>query len=267
MEIKTPPPLKLSVVIPAYNDLKHLLPCLRSLVQTAAEAGNAGRLEILVQDDCSPDFDLRETLGPPVKVERNSFNFGFAGNCNAGALRAQGNILLFLNQDTKARPGWFEPLVTAFENPRAGIVGLKLIFMDAAHEGVDSIASCGGWYDAGRGPFHRYLGWAAGDERVNRRERVSWTTGAALGIRRELFFSVGGFPLYGRGYFEDVDLCEKVKRAGMEVWYEPEAMFEHKVAASGGTSPEAFRANSLRFHQRWDAHITPDLPSVFMVNY
>lgn len=258
----------LSVVIPAYNDLKHLLPCLRSLVQTGAEAGNTGRLEILVQDDCSPDFYLAEVLGPPVKVERNAVNLGFGGNCNAGALRAQGEILLFLNQDTKARPGWFAPLMAAFDDPRVGIVGPKLVFMDRAHESKDSIASCGGWYDAGRGPYHRYLGWDAADWRVNVRERVSWTTGAALAVRRGLFYAVGGFDLrFIRGYFEDCALSEAVKANGFDILYEPASVFEHAVGTTGGVPPETFRANSLLFHRLWDSYITPDTPGAVFVNY
>jgi len=261
---------RLSVVIPAYNDLKSLILCLKSLVATAGAAGMAGQMEILVQDDASPDLDLREIIGPPAQVERNAANLGFAGNCNAGAARAGGDVLFFLNQDTQAQPGWFEPLVAMFDNPAVGIVGPKLVFpvgKDPAYSEVPAIQSCGGLYDGGKGPFHRYLGFAADDWRVNISERVAWTTGAALAIRAPLFVEVGRFdPAYGRGYFEDVDLCEKVKARGYEVWYCPEAVFTHKVGTSSAATAESFRANSLRFHERWDRRIIPDTPIIY-VNY
>lgn len=257
---------------------------LKSLVRTAAQAGADGRLEIMVQDDAGPDVDLTELIGPPANVARNATNLGFAGNCNAGAARAGGDILLFLNQDTVARPGWFGPLMAAFDDPAVGVVGPKLVFTQPGFlptnstkkgEGEeqksdragDVIQSCGGMYGGNKGPFHRWLGWAADDWRVNQPEAVSWTTGAALAIRRELFWSVSGFDVgYVRGYFEDVDLCEAAKKAGAKVMYEPRAVFEHQVGASGGVPQQVFRANSRRFHEKWDKAITPDTP-VLMVDY
>lgn len=240
--------------------------CLRSLVATGAEMGQAGRLEVIVQDDASGDFDALKLIHPPVAAARNDSNLGFAANCNAGARRAQGDLLLFLNQDTVARPGWFEPLVGMFANPAVGIVGPKLVF--PAEDGrEESIQSCGGLYDGGKGPFHRFLGWAADDWRVNLTERVSWVTGAALCIWRDLFWRVGGFDTrYERGYFEDVALCEAVKQQGAEVWYCAEAVFEHKVGSTGGIPAHIFRANSDRFHREWDHRITADTPAR-LVNY
>jgi O-antigen biosynthesis protein len=165
-------------------------------------------------------------------------------------------VLLFLNQDTVAHAEWFEPLMSLFEYQNIGIAGPKLI---TKMPDGDRIQSCGGLYGGNKGPFHRYLGWAADDWRVNIIERVSWMTGAALAVRRDLFFKVGGFDVgYERGYFEDVDLCEKVKEAGFEVWYCPEAVFEHYAGTSGGVPPHIFKANSMHFHEKWDAKIKPD---------
>lgn len=238
-------------------------------MQTAHLAGQAGRLQIIIQDDCSTDFDVMECIGPPAEPERNAVNLGFAGNCNAGARRAGGDILLFLNQDTRAFNEWFEPLMIMFDDPKVGIVGPKLITPVMKPDGARdySIQSCGGLYDGNKGPFHRFLGWAADDRRVNVRERVSWTTGAALAIRRDLFAGVGGFDEdYKRGYFEDVDLCEKVKGTGFEIWYCPDAIFQHTVGVSGGVPAEVFKTNSMRFHRKWDAIITPDT-GIIHVNY
>ena len=243
--------------------------------------GQIGRLEILVQDDCSDTFDVMEVLPPVFCPARNAERLGFAGNCNAGAARAKGDILLFLNQDTKARDGWVAPLLNLFEtNTKIGIVGSKLItFKDVIYppailvsQGIEFskeeiVQSCGGLYDAHGGPYHRYPGYAAADWRVNICERVSWTTGAALAIRRNLFNACMGFDVaYEIGYFEDVDLCEKAKRSGYEVWYQPESVFEHKSGSTGGIPPHVFRQNSLLFHSRWDKVIVPDTTAV-MVDY
>lgn len=249
--------LRLSVVIPSYNRLQSLIPCLRSLIQTANQAGKDGRLEIIVQDDCSPDFKIEDVVAYPALPARNERNLGFAGNCNAGALRAQGDILLFLNQDTKAHEGWFEPLMTMFENERVGVVGCKLVFPDTGRG--YSIQSCGGLFDAKKNPYHRFIGYAADDWRVNQIERVSWMTGGALAIRRELFAELHGFDVgYERGYFEDVDLCLAAMKRGYQIWYCPRSEFEHETGASGGIPAEIFRQNHRRFWTKWSALIEPD---------
>src|SRR3990167_291813 len=277
-EIRGTNSLSLSVVIPSYNRLSDLIIATASLYRTGQVLGQAGKLEILVQDDCSDTFDVMEVLPPVFCPARNAERLGFSGNCNAGAARAKGDILLFLNQDTKARDGWVMPLLNLFEtNPMVGIVGPKLVTIGTRPVNReasltpwvtgDCIQSCGGLYDARGGPYHRYLGYAADDWRVNVCERISWTTGAALAIRRNLFNACMGFDVaYELGYFEDVDLCQKAKRLGYEVWYQPESVFEHKAGSTGGIPPHVFRQNSLLFHSRWDKVIVPDTTAV-MVNY
>jgi GT2 family glycosyltransferase len=85
-------------------------------------------------------------------------------------------------------------------------------------------------------------------------------------IRREDFFAAGGLrgDLYPGGYFEDVDLCQKVKRdIGKDIWYCAEASLVHTVASTGG-NPKHFMRNSSTFHKRWDAEITPDTNIVYV---
>ena len=126
----------------------------------------------------------------------------------------------------------------------------------------------GGWYDGNKGPFHRYLGWSNPEDwRISQTEVVSWITGAAIMIRRADFVALGGFDAdtYRKGYFEDVDLCERVKQAGKQVYYCPDATLVHDVGSTGG-NPEFFMENSRRFHARWDKMIVSDSPFIH-VNY
>ena len=217
---------------------------------------NPQATEILVQDDNSPNYNLLEVpLPPPIKPARNQINYGFAGNCNAGATRAQGDYLIFVNQDiVPTHPGWLDEMVAVFEdNDNVGIVGPKLLFPDG------KIQSCGGIFNGNRTPEHRYLGWANKDDRrVNTTERVSWITGAAMMMRREDFFAVGGFDMgYSGGYFEDVDLCMKVKeQLGKDVWYCASAELVHEVGSTGG-NPN-FMQNAKRFKGIWGSKIVSD---------
>src|SRR3990167_5928904 len=80
--------LSLSVVIPSYNRLSDLIIATASLYRTGQTLGQAGKLEILVQDDCSDTFDVMEILPPIFCPARNAERLGFSGNCNAGAARA-----------------------------------------------------------------------------------------------------------------------------------------------------------------------------------
>lgn len=235
---------RLSVIIPAYNHLDLVTRCVRTVRETTDPA----LTEVLVQDDASPDYNLPLSLGDCC--ERNSPNLGFAGNCNAGAKRAQGDLLLLLNQDIHVPPeqaGWDARLIEAFDSRlQVGIIGPTLLFPDGR------VQSVGGGFDVAGQPYHVALGarnpdWAP----INAARRVRWVTGAALATRTQLWREIGGFDTaYGRGYFEDVDYAMAVQvYYHLEVWHEPSIRFVHEVGSTGGNP--AFHKNALLFKRRW----------------
>jgi GT2 family glycosyltransferase len=248
--------VKLSVIVPAYNNLPDVMTCLNSLFML-----RVSDVEFLVQDDASSDY-LGLGVIPQVMAscQRNEVNLGFGGNCNAGAARASGDVLFFVNQDCFAVDGWSNGwdahLLEAFNDGNVGVVGARLLFPDG------SVQNAGGGFDGGKAPYHRYLGYSNPHcEEVATPCEVQWTTGAALAVRRDLFEKVGGFdPVYGRGYFEDVDTCLKIRQLGFKVWYEPRCTLIHKVGQSGGNP--AFRQNALTFIQRWRDTIEADTNAV-----
>lgn len=245
--------MNLTVVIPAYNNLADVMCCLNSL-----QAFQQGPVEYVVQDDASPDVNLLATVPASVgRVQRNSVNLGFAGNCNAGAARAHGDVLFFVNQDVYAvhqwSIGWNQALVRLFDRSYVGIVGARLLFPNG------SVQNAGGEFDAKHQPTHRCLGWSNPHHpEVSTPRAVGWTTGAALAIRKDLFEQVGGFDTaYRGGYFEDTDLCMKVRRVGYDIWYDPRCTLIHQVGQSGGNP--AFARNASLFRERWYDDITPDI--------
>lgn len=263
-----------SVIIPAYVPQKDsaagvLAGLLRAVRAVIATMPSPQWVELLVQDDASPGLvEWDGVLPGMVKYARNAENLGFAGNCNAGAARAQGRYLLFLNQDCYPLPGWYDAILAAFNVGAAvgqsvGLIGPKLLFppLEGAPAFPLRLQSCGGWYDAVRQPFHRYLGFCEDYPEANVCEEVSWVTGAAHVWERAAFERIGGYDTaYEGGYFEDVDASCRVQEAGYHVWYAPDARFLHTVATSGGVKPEQFRANMTRFWQRWVAtgKVSPD---------
>ncbi len=239
--------MPLSIIVPAYNDLPAVLRCINTLGDTATLMGN----ELIVQDDCSPVIDFRGLLPAHANVGRNPRNLGFAGNCNAGALRAHGDLLVFVNQDVYATPGlsvgWDAALAERFASDvQIGIVGGRLLFPDGR------IQSCGGLFDMLGNPYHRNLGWSnLAHEDVNTACEVDWTTGALLAIRADVFWRIGGFDeMYIKGYFEDTDACMKVRQLGLKVSYEPRCTLVHTTGTSGG-NPAYFMQNAMRFKRQW----------------
>ena len=237
--------MKLSVIIPAYNHLADILVCINSLKAFSVTTD----WETIVQDDASPEYIGPMVIPPGIAVcQRNEHNLGFGQNCNSGAARAHGDVLLFVNQDVFAVPGWSNGwdsiLLSAFADASIGIVGPRLLFLNL------SVQSAGGLFDAHGQPFHPCLGYSNPHHPdVSTPKVVSWVTGAALAVRRELFYAVGGFDPVYKAYFEDVDLSMKVREAGFKVWYEPRATLIHQTGSTGG-SPY-FMQSAQTFKQRW----------------
>src|SRR5262249_43814605 len=112
--------------IPVFNQLRHTLRCLRSVLLHRTQC----RFEIIVVDDCSGDVTARALARLTcVRHVRPPANGGFVRACNLGARGARGEFLVFLNNDTCVLDGWLDALVGTFANrPKVGAVGSKLLY-------------------------------------------------------------------------------------------------------------------------------------------
>ena len=255
--------MKISVIIPAYNNLPGVLTALNSL---RALASDNSQIEYLVQDDASPDVEYAALIPHEIaSVQRNPSNVGFAQNCNLAAGRATGDILLFVNQDVYGVPehsqGWDVPLRACFEDEdhlRVGIVGARLLFPDGR------VQSAGGQFDAACQPYHPCLGWSQiNHPAVDTARDMPWVTGAVMSVRRWCWDALGGFDtVYQGGYFEDVDLCCKAREKHIRVFYEPAVTFIHSVGSTGGNP--RFMTNAATFKQRWvdTKKVNSDVPVI-----
>ncbi|MGH8173298.1 MAG: glycosyltransferase [Rhodanobacteraceae bacterium] len=219
---------RVSIVIPVYNKIAYTSACLRSLVEHAGDVP----FEVIVVDDGSSDGTqkrLADVSG--LRVIRNAENLGFVGSCNAGAAAANGELVLFLNNDTRVTAGWLEALVRCLdEAPDAGLVGAKLIYPD------------GRLQEAGGIVFSDGSGWNYGrfedpdDPRYAFRREADYCSGAAILLSRELFRRIGGFDArYAPAYYEDTDVAFSVRAAGLKVYYEPAATVVHFEGITSGT--------------------------------
>ena len=249
---------RVSVVIPVHGKLAHTVTCLRSLVQCAGEAS----FEVLVVDDASPDHSARVLAEiPGLRLLANSRNQGFVESCNAGAMAARGEFLLFLNNDTQVTPGWLDALLQCFaDRADCGVAGSRLVYPDGRLQEAGALVfgdgSCwtNGRFEPRDDPAFRY------------RREVDYVSGAALMIRNDTFQRVGGFDTrYAPAYYEDVDLAFAVRRLGLRVYYEPASTVIHCEGISAGTDLDHGmkrhqRPNRAKFVAKWQAELAAQPP-------
>lgn len=191
-------------------------------------------LEIIVVDNASPtdNPDLITKRYPEVKLIKSPENLGFAGGNNLGIAQAKGDYLLFLNNDTEVAPGFLEPLVSLFErNPKAGIASPKIIFY-----GTDNVIQYAGsqgintW--TGRSIT---IGQGEADRgQHDRSQPTQLADGAAMLVPRRVVAAVGPMPELYFLYYEELDWCEIIKRAGYSCHYVAESTIYHKESMSVG---------------------------------
>ena len=240
-----------SIIIPIYNKWSYTEACLRSLAKETQRSG----FEVIVVDDGSADQSAEHLAQiDGITVHRNIENLGFVGSCNAGAALAQGEYLVFLNNDTQVAPNWLDALLDTFQqHARVGLVGSKLVYPDGRlQEAGGIIFSDGSGWNYGRFGDPR-------DPACNYVREVDYCSGAAIAIPRPLFEQRGGFDArYAPAYYEDTDLAFQVREAGLRVLYQPASTVFHFEGVTAGTDTSAGAKkyqviNQQKFLERWAA--------------
>jgi len=240
---------KASVIIPVFNKLEYTQACLVSL----AKASTKAPFEVIVVNDCSTDSTsdfLASCQG--LKTIQQKTNRGFISSCNLGSSYAIGEFLIFLNNDTEVSDDWLDALIDTFSNfPDAGIVGGRLLFSDGRLQEAGGIIFCdGSGWNYGRGddpdrPEYNFLSPA------------DYVSGACLAIRASDFSSLGGFDhLYTPAYYEDTDLCFKIRQIGKQVIYQPACIIKHFEGITSGRDTsrgvkQYQELNRAKFVARW----------------
>lgn len=233
--------MDLSIVIVNWNTRDLLARCLESV----AGAAPALTREVLVVDNASTDGSaalVRERF-PWVRLFENPENVGFARANNQGIRESSGRYILLLNPDTELRPGALETLVQFMDqHPRVGAAGPRLLNADGSLQ-----LSCQPKPTLFRETwmlFRLERRWPVGyyvmekwDSAVPR--PVDVVKGACLIMPRDIILQVG---LLDEDYFlyaEELDLCERVRRAGYEIYWVPTAVVSHLGEQSTQQMPES----------------------------
>jgi hypothetical protein len=218
-----------SVLVPSWNGHDHLLACLPTLL---AERRSHPGLEIVVLDNGSNDGsgEMLAARFPEVRVARAEFNLGFAAGCNRLAEQAAGDLLLFVNNDTRVEPGWVESLVATLDSspPEVAAVAGRIVDWEGERldfgRGVMTFDGHALALDQGR-PLVAARAPESGEE-------LLFGCGGNLLVRRAAFRAVGGFDSAYFAYFEDVDLGWRLWAAGFRIVACADGVVRHRLSAS-----------------------------------
>jgi len=240
--------LDVSVVVVSFNRADLLVRCLESVFADSKGLD----LEVIVVDNASADgsAEMVASRFPDIRLIANCENVGFGQANNQAFELASGRFVLMLNPDTVVRPGSLRDLVRFGDaHPEAGVVGARLeeedgTFQHSAFRFPDWKQALFGFFDvvpldsAVNGRYHpdQFARWFAAEHLL----------GACLLLRREALEQVGPLdPAYFM-YFEETDLCMRLRQSGWQNLFTPAATIVHVRAASTSTVSERM---SVEFHR------------------
>lgn len=222
---------KVSIVTVNFNQQKVTEDLLKSLT----EINTYPDFEIIVVDNGSkidpvPEWKVKY---PDVIFIRSALNTGFAGGNNIGIRQARGDYFFLINNDTEVTADLIEKLVQTLEtNLKIGMVSPKIHYFDrpgmlqyagytpmnyytARNACIGQFEEDKGQYDALSGP----TGYAHGAAMMLSAKAVQ-----KAGLMAENYFL----------YYEELDWCERIRKAGYEIHVNLQALIYHKESVSVG---------------------------------
>ena len=223
----------LSVIIPSKDNPEVLIRCIESL----KISGQPIAVQVIVVDNGSNDENRKkveeaaERLGFEYYYEKEEFNYSRMNN--RGVSHANGELLLFLNDDMEMlSPDALSRMAGQFSLDDVGAVGAKLLYPDSStiqHIGITNAVD---------GPVHKFIGRDDTEHMDYFRNRFVHNcigaTGACLMVRSADFETVGGFREDLRIAYNDVDLCFRILELGKHCVIRPDVIFYHYESLSRG---------------------------------
>lgn len=205
---------------------RHILPaCLETVF-----AQDYPYFTVMVLDNDSIDGTPAwvRTHYPAVQVVENGRNLGFAAGNNVGLRQVETPFVVLVNPDVELAPDWLTQLLAPMrQDPKIGVAGCKIYEPDGV-----TLQHAGGYITQPQALSGHY---GLGERDVGQHDElreVEYVMGAAVAIRQEVIRSIGlldeGFFLY----YEDVDYCERARKAGYRVAYIPGAHLVHHESST-----------------------------------
>lgn len=236
---------KTAIIIVNYNGEKDTNELLDSLEKIKTD-GNS--LEIYIIDNASTkNIDYSERTFT-CHYQKNSKNLGFASANNQGiklALKNGADFICLLNNDTIVDPNFLQNSIPSFEDGKIGIASPKIYFYPGRefHKERYKDEDKGKviWYAGGLIDWENiYCSHRGVDEvdsgQYDQESETDFATGCCMFIKKDVIEKIGFLDEEYFAYFEDVDFCQRAKKAGYKIMYEPYSVIWHKNASSSGGS-------------------------------
>ncbi len=207
-----------------------------ALLESIFSTNSYAPLEIIVVDNGSENNPVPGWQGkyPGIKFIRSDVNLGFAGGNNLGIKQAGGDYLFFVNNDTEFTPGLVQTLAETLDSyPACGMVSPKIIYYSQPgmlqYAGFTAMNyytcrnKCIGQFEQDNSQYDNLTG------------ETGYIHGAAMMLRREAVIKAGFMPEAYFLYYEEMDWCEQVRRAGYTIRLNMQATILHKESVSVGT--------------------------------
>ena len=195
--------------------------------------------EIIIADNASDDGTVEwvEATYPEIKIATFDDNYGYTGGNNRAVPFATREILIFLNNDVQVDPHWLTGLEQSFAL-NANIAAAQPKIRSYNEPGYFEYAgAAGGYIDTLGYPFcrGRIIDSVEQDEgQYDIPAEITWASGAALAIRKDVFEELGGFDEDFQFHMEEIDLCWRTLNAGHKIMYTPKSVVYH---LGGGSLP------------------------------
>jgi len=228
----------LSIIIVNWNTRQLLGRCLSSLAQSS----DGMQLEVIVVDNNSEDDSVEYVAQhfSEVQIIRNNCNRGFAAASNQGIAIARGRNILFLNSDTIVHKGALKAMAELLDNTsEAGLCSCRLLNSDGSTQpNVYHFPSFRAMLQ--RYTALKYLGlfksarafYKMRDFSYGAATSVDCVMGAVSMVKWEVLDHIGNIDEKLYFYFEDTDLCYRIKQAGFKIYFTPNGEITHLGRAS-----------------------------------
>ncbi|MGB8952708.1 MAG: glycosyltransferase family 2 protein [Candidatus Aminicenantales bacterium] len=249
--------IALSCILVNFNDRMHLEECLPAIERSARGMD----FETIVVDnnssDGSPEYVTRNF--PAVQLIRNTENVGFARANNQGVKASRGEYVLFLNTDTVIAPEALNLLLRELKvDPAVGAVGPALLRKDKSFQ-VSFGNTVNFFSELLRKCLLNFclrtrLKWA------RKKREVGWLSAACFLARKRIVEEAGGFDENFFLYFEDIDLCMRIRKKGGKLLYLPAAKVFHEGGATTRfralQSRLAYRESQVYYYRKHNSKIS-----------
>jgi GT2 family glycosyltransferase len=205
------------------------------LLQSIDTTNTYPNINIIVVDNGSKENDTEtwKVKYPGINFIRSDINLGFAGGNNLGIQAATGDYLFFVNNDTEFTPGLVQTLAEDLDShPEVGMISPKIMYFDepgmiqyAGYTPMNYYTARNytiGQFEMDKGQFDNITG------------PTGYGHGAAMMVRREAIGKAGTMAENFFLYFEEMDWCDRIRKAGYQIWVDTRAVILHKESVSVG---------------------------------